>query len=192
MQAESVYASVDPAKFERIVENLLANAERHTPTARPSRCPSRPNGRGALLRVDDRGPACRTPRRRRSSRPSRAEARSSRPGVGAGLALVAQFAALHGGRAWVGGQPRRRRLLPRALPGRRRLSGFAAAAGSRKARSAASSTTSTPTWRGPRRPRRLRRPRQGGAVTGGARRDRRRRSSASARRDADRPVGQGR
>jgi PAS domain S-box-containing protein len=105
VQAESVYASIDPAKFERIVENLLTNAERHTPTESPIAVSVAPNGTGALLRVDDRGPGVPDSEKeaifQAFTRGSEAEA----TGVGVGLALVAQFAALHGGRAWVEDNP---------------------------------------------------------------------------------------
>ena len=105
MQAESVYASVDPAKFERIVDNLLANAERHTPAGSSIDVSVAPNGTGALLRVDDRGPGVPDDEKeaifQAFTRGSEVEA----TGVGVGLALVAQFAALHGGRAWVEDNP---------------------------------------------------------------------------------------
>jgi len=105
VQAESVHASVDPAKFERIVDNLLANAERHTPAGSPIEVSVAPNGAGALLRVDDRGPGVPDDEKeaifQAFTRGSEVEA----TGVGVGLALVAQFAALHGGRAWVEDNP---------------------------------------------------------------------------------------
>jgi two-component system, OmpR family, sensor histidine kinase KdpD len=105
VQAESVYASVDPAKFERIVENLLANAERHTPDDSPIEVSVAPNGTGALVRVDDRGPGVPDAEKEEifQAFPRGSEAEAT--GVGVGLALVAQFAALHGGRAWVEDNP---------------------------------------------------------------------------------------
>ena len=122
VQAESVFASVDPAKFERIVDNLLANAERHTPAGSPIEVSVAPNGTGALLRVDDRGPGVPDDReggdlpglhareRSRGDR-SRRRARARRAVRGA-----ARRAGLGGG------QPGRRRVLPGSLPGRRGLS----------------------------------------------------------------------
>jgi PAS domain S-box-containing protein len=105
MEIESVYASVDAAKFERIVDNLLANAERHTPKDSPIAVSVAPNGSGALLRVDDRGPGVPDDEKevifQAFARGSDVEA----TGVGVGLALVAQFASLHGGRAWVEDNP---------------------------------------------------------------------------------------
>jgi PAS domain S-box-containing protein len=105
VQAQSVHASVDPAKFERIVENLIANAERHTPAGSPIEVSVAPDGTGALLRVDDRGPGVPDAEKetifQAFARGSEVEA----TGVGVGLSLVAQFAALHGGRAWVEDNP---------------------------------------------------------------------------------------
>ena len=64
-----------------------------------------PNGSGALVRVDDRGPGVADEEKeaifQAFTRGSEVEA----TGVGVGLALVAQFAALHGGRAWVEDNP---------------------------------------------------------------------------------------
>jgi signal transduction histidine kinase len=105
VQAQSVRASVDPAKFERIVENLIANAERHTPAGLPIEVSVAPDGTGALLRVDDHGPGVPDAEKetifQAFARGSEVEA----TGVGVGLSLVAQFAALHGGRAWVEDNP---------------------------------------------------------------------------------------
>ena len=105
VQAQSVRASVDPAKFERIVENLIANAERHTPAGSPIEVSVAPDGTGALLRVDDHGPGVPDGEKetifQAFARGSEVEA----TGVGVGLSLVAQFAALHGGRAWVEDNP---------------------------------------------------------------------------------------
>ena len=47
---------VDPPKVERIVENLLANAARHTPPGTPVWVRLRPKDHGALLVVEDAGP----------------------------------------------------------------------------------------------------------------------------------------
>ncbi|HEY7003312.1 MAG TPA: MASE1 domain-containing protein [Gaiellaceae bacterium] len=118
VQAESVFAEVDPAKFERIVDNLLANADRHTPPGSPVTIAVEKNGAGALVRVDDRGPGVPDEEKETIfeafARGSSVEA----TGVGVGLALVAQFVALHGGRAWVedrdGGGASFRVLLPGA------------------------------------------------------------------------------
>ncbi|HEX9123280.1 MAG TPA: ATP-binding protein [Actinomycetota bacterium] len=107
MDLEPVVVSVDAAKVERIVENLLANAGRHTPAATRLWVRVRPQDGGALLMVDDEGPGIPTELKEEVFEPFRqgkSEATHS-PGVGVGLSLVARFAELHGGRAWVEDRP---------------------------------------------------------------------------------------
>jgi signal transduction histidine kinase len=105
VQAQSVHASVDPAKFERIVENLIANAERHTPAGSPIEVSVAPDGTGALLRVDDHGPGVPDAEKETIFQAFTRGSGVEVTGVGVGLSLVAQFAALHGGRAWVEDNP---------------------------------------------------------------------------------------
>jgi len=98
-----VVIPVDAAKVERIVENLLANTAKHTPPRARVWIGARPLDGGALIAVEDDGPgvpeefreAVFEPFRRGPASPEHA------PGVGVGLSLVARFAELHGGRAWV-------------------------------------------------------------------------------------------
>ncbi len=94
---------VDPPKVERIVENLLANAARHTPSDTPVWVRVRPHGKGALLVVEDAGPGVPPPLRETIFQPFRQgpAPASHAPGLGVGLALVRVFAQLHGGRVWV-------------------------------------------------------------------------------------------
>jgi PAS domain S-box-containing protein len=120
--AEPVTVSLDPGKVERIIENLLANAARHTPPDTPVwvRVEHPPGGDGVLLAVEDAGAGIPAelrdgvfePFRQGPGTPTHA------PGVGIGLTLVARFAELHGGRAWVeeraGGGSSFRVLIPDA------------------------------------------------------------------------------
>jgi PAS domain S-box-containing protein len=105
--AEPVVAWVDPAKVERIVENLLANADRHTTPDTPVWVKLARRGEGVLLAVEDAGGG--VPRELRATlfEPFRQGpgARAHTPGVGIGLSLVARFAELHGGQAWVQDRP---------------------------------------------------------------------------------------
>jgi PAS domain S-box-containing protein len=101
--AEPVVISVDPAKVERIVENLLMNAARHTKADRTIWLRVRPEGGGILIAVEDDGPGVPEDLREAIFEPFRQGPTSSphSPGTGIGLSLVGRFAALHGGRAWV-------------------------------------------------------------------------------------------
>src|SRR6266508_3342163 len=98
-----VQIAVDSAKVERIVENLLVNASRHTPPGTPIWVRVDRHDPGALLTVADAGPGVPVEQRERIFQPFHRgpSAASHAPGSGVGLALVAQFAGLHGGRAWV-------------------------------------------------------------------------------------------
>jgi signal transduction histidine kinase len=108
----------DAAKVERIVENLLANAARHTDPGTPIWVRVAPGERGAVLCVDDAGPGIPAEQRESIFRPfNRGPGGATyAPGSGVGLALVAQLASLHDGHAWVedraGGGASFRVLLP--------------------------------------------------------------------------------
>ncbi|HEX5950332.1 MAG TPA: ATP-binding protein, partial [Actinomycetota bacterium] len=97
------------AKVERIVENLLANAARHTPPASRVWVTVRRKDDGVLLTVDDEGDGVPTDLREAVFEPFRQGPGPSEhsPGVGVGLSLVARFAELHGGSAWVEDRPGR-------------------------------------------------------------------------------------
>ena len=103
----SVTIPVDPPKLERIVENLLANAERHTPKGAHVWIRTRAQDGGALITVEDDGPGVPKELNEAVFEPFRQgpSPSSHSPGVGVGLALVARFAELHGGRAWVEDRP---------------------------------------------------------------------------------------
>lgn len=102
VEAESVEISVDTAKVERIVENLVANSVRHTPTETRIWVRVYPEADGAILAVEDEGPGVTPELREAVFEPFRQGiVAAPSPGVGIGLSLVARFAELHGGRAWV-------------------------------------------------------------------------------------------
>jgi PAS domain S-box-containing protein len=117
LEAESAVAEIDGAKVERIVENLLVNAVKHTPPETPISVRVQNEDGGVLITVDDRGPGvAETERDAIFQLFQRGDRVAGVPGAGVGLSLVSQFAALHGGRAWVeenpGGGASFRVLLP--------------------------------------------------------------------------------
>jgi signal transduction histidine kinase len=101
--ADPVVLSVDPAKVERIVENLLMNAARHTAADSTIWLRVRSEEGGVLISVEDDGTGVPPELREAIFEPFRQGPTSSShaPGTGIGLSLVGRFAELHGGRAWV-------------------------------------------------------------------------------------------
>jgi signal transduction histidine kinase len=100
-------ADVDASKVERIVENLLSNAAKYTPPGTPITVRVMPEDHGVYIVVEDAGPGVPDDLKagifRAFARGTAAQLHS--PGVGIGLSLVAQFAEMHGGRAWVEDRP---------------------------------------------------------------------------------------
>jgi PAS domain S-box-containing protein len=103
-ETDSVTIAVDPAKVERVVENLLMNAARHTAGDRRIWLRVSSLEGGVLIKVEDDGPGVPAELRDVIFEPFRQGPTASphAPGTGIGLSLVARFAELHGGRAWVG------------------------------------------------------------------------------------------
>jgi signal transduction histidine kinase len=88
---------------ERIIENLLRNAARHTPEGTRMWLRVRKYEGGALIVVEDDGPGVPDALKGVVFEAFRQgeHDRQHDPGTGIGLSLVASFAHLHGGRAWV-------------------------------------------------------------------------------------------
>jgi PAS domain S-box-containing protein len=103
VSAQPVRIPVDPPKIERIVENLLINAARHTEPDRQIWLLVEPHGSGVLIAVEDDGSGVPSELREEIFEPFRQgpTASSYSSGTGVGLSLVSSFAELHGGRAWV-------------------------------------------------------------------------------------------
>jgi signal transduction histidine kinase len=102
--ADPVVANLDAVQIERIIENLVANAIRHTPAGTDVWLTVGVQDSGVLIAVEDAGPGVPEDQREEIFRPFRRGGREGAPGVGIGLSLVAGFALLHGGRAWVEGR----------------------------------------------------------------------------------------
>ena len=99
--------AVDAPKVERIVENLVVNAARHTAPGTTIWIRVQSHDGGVLLAVEDEGPGVPAGLREQIFQPFRKgrNVADHAPGSGIGLALVARFAQLHGGRAWVQDRP---------------------------------------------------------------------------------------
>lgn len=107
VEGSSVVANLDVPMVERVVEHLLANAQRHTePGSRVWVHVSR-SDEGATIRVEDEGPGVPDPLKQAIFEPFRhgENVAHHAPGMGVGLSLVAQIARIHGGRAWVEDRP---------------------------------------------------------------------------------------
>ena len=91
---------VDTAKVERIVENLLNNAARHTPAGTPIQVLVAEEDAGVVVVVEDEGPGVPDAVKEEIFEPF-AQGEGARGGVGIGLSLVRRFAELHGGSARV-------------------------------------------------------------------------------------------
>jgi signal transduction histidine kinase len=103
VESDPVLADIDRAKVERILDNLLKNAAKHTPAGTAVLVSVQERSGGVLVSVEDEGPGVSDDLKQVVFEPFRQgeQARKSGKGVGIGLSLVAKFAELHGGRAWV-------------------------------------------------------------------------------------------
>ncbi len=135
VEAESVSIPIDGPKVERIVENLIMNAVRHTRAEVTIWVRVWAGGGGAFLAVEDDGPGVPDELQSVIFEPFRQgpTAAPHAPGTGIGLSLVAMFTELHGGRSWVEdregggasfrvflpGEPQDDRPAPRASRARR-------------------------------------------------------------------------
>jgi PAS domain S-box-containing protein len=107
VDAPPVVAAVDGPKVERILENLVANAVKHTGSGTRIWVTVRSEDGGVLVLVEDEGTGVRDDLKAEVFEPFRQGdgVRQHAPGAGIGLSLVALFAELHGGRAWVEDRP---------------------------------------------------------------------------------------
>jgi PAS domain S-box-containing protein len=99
--ADSVIAEVDAPKVERIVENLIANAIKHTAPGTRITAGVRAQGSDLLLNVDDSGDGIPDADKAEIFELFVRRGAERAPGTGVGLALVAQFVRLHDGTVWV-------------------------------------------------------------------------------------------
>lgn len=99
LHARAASASADRAQIERVMENLLINASRHTPDDTPIWVRVAPSEAGVEIIVEDAGPGVPADLRRDIFEPFRQgpSLNSHAPGVGISLALVRRFVELHDG-----------------------------------------------------------------------------------------------
>jgi signal transduction histidine kinase len=99
IEADPVLVDVDIAKVERVIDNLLINAARHTPPGTPVHIAVTARADGVELAVEDEGAGVPDDLKQELFEPFRQGATSGGRGVGIGLSLVQRFAELHGGSA---------------------------------------------------------------------------------------------
>jgi signal transduction histidine kinase len=103
LDADRLIVSVDAPKVERIIENLVANALKHTPGEARIWVGVHHQDQGVLIAVDDDGDGVPDELKQALFEPFQ-QGPSASPhsqGTGIGLSLVKRFAELHGGKAWV-------------------------------------------------------------------------------------------
>jgi signal transduction histidine kinase len=106
LETDPVIAEVDHSSIEQIVENLLVNAAKHTPDDTPIFVRVCAEPEGVLIMVEDAGPGVPEEEREAIFEAFRRGPQDQpSPGTGIGLSLVARFAELHHGRAWVEDRP---------------------------------------------------------------------------------------
>ncbi|HEX2090605.1 MAG TPA: ATP-binding protein [Actinomycetota bacterium] len=103
VRVEPMVLMLDESKVERILENLIGNAARHTLEGTPISVIAAPERSGVLIRVEDNGAGVPDEYRKAIFDPfgQGPQLHEHAPGVGIGLSLVARFAQIHGGKAWV-------------------------------------------------------------------------------------------
>ena len=90
-------------QLERTVYNLVGNAIKHTDSDVTIRTWKVDDG--VMFAVDDAGPGVPDDVKEAIFEPFRRATDVHTPGAGVGLSLVAEFARVHGGRAWVEDRP---------------------------------------------------------------------------------------
>jgi PAS domain S-box-containing protein len=116
--APPLLARVDPLQLERIVSNLLDNAAKYGGAGRIDVVVRPHTAQGCRLEVRDEGPGIPPGELGQIFEAfHRVDEDHPRPGTGIGLALVSEFARLHGGAAWAEQPAGRGAHLVVELPG---------------------------------------------------------------------------
>jgi signal transduction histidine kinase len=116
---EAVWALVDPPRLERVIQNLLGNAQKFGHDSGTVALSLRREGGEAILAVADDGPGIAPEDQERIFerfyRPAHGDGRRS-PGSGLGLPIVKALVELHGGRVWLESTPGQGSTFSIALP----------------------------------------------------------------------------
>jgi signal transduction histidine kinase len=105
VEADPVLVNIDRGKVERIIDNLLANAGRHTPRGTPVHIRVDALKNGVVLTVEDEGAGVPDELKEQLFELFRQGGNAASGGLGVGLSLVRRFAEFHGGRAFVEDRP---------------------------------------------------------------------------------------
>jgi PAS domain S-box-containing protein len=123
VEADTVPVALDPDHLSRILENLVANAIRHTPSGTPVRIRIEAHPGTVSLTVEDEGPGIPDHLKEVVFERFKTGSDEAR-GTGIGLWVVARLAEVNGGRAWVedraGGGASFRVVIATAEPGERK------------------------------------------------------------------------
>lgn len=108
LDLDEVWASLDVPKIERVVENLVANALRHTAAGRRVLVGLHDADGGVLLTVEDEGEGIEPAYLDRIFEPfvqGSDQQQAAAPGAGLGLTLVREITRLHGGHVAAANRP---------------------------------------------------------------------------------------
>lgn len=115
---EPVIVEADAVRLGQVVNNLLDNALKYTPSGGHVTLAAEASGKGAVLVVDDDGPGVPVPEREAIFRRLyRGDASRSERGLGLGLSLVKAVVESHGGTVSVGVSPAGGARFTVRLPG---------------------------------------------------------------------------
>ncbi|NBA96943.1 ATP-binding protein [Pseudomonas sp. R5(2019)] len=115
LEAPLPHVQADQAQLERVMDNLLDNAVRHTPAAGKIRLQARRHAERVIISVEDNGEGIAYGQQGRIFEPF-VQVGRKKGGAGLGLALCKEIVQLHGGRMGVYSRPGQGTQFYMALP----------------------------------------------------------------------------
>ncbi|MNP19072.1 Alginate biosynthesis sensor protein KinB [compost metagenome] len=109
------HIQADTAQLDRVMDNLLDNALRHTPTAGSIRLHARRHAERVIISIEDTGEGIAYSQQGRIFEPF-VQVGRKKGGAGLGLALCKEIVQLHGGRMGVYSRPGQGTQFYMALP----------------------------------------------------------------------------